>query len=35
MKRVTTKEIEEPLRAHRWYYKKMDKSRDDPEQSGF
>ncbi len=35
MKRVTRNEIEEPLRADRWYYKKMDKSRDDPEQSGF
>ncbi len=35
MKRVTTREIEEPLRADRWYYKKMDKNRDDPEQSGF
>ncbi len=35
MKRVTTNEIEEPLRADRWYYKKMDKNRDNPEQSGF
>ena len=35
MKRATTNEIDEPLRADRWYYKKMDKNRDDPEQSGF
>jgi hypothetical protein len=37
MKRVKTgnQENEEPLRADQWYYKRVDKNRDDPEQSGF
>ncbi len=33
MKRIKTgnQEIEEPLRADRWYHKRMDKNRDDPD----
>ena len=27
-------EVEEPLRADRWFYKNMEKNRDEPEQSG-
>jgi hypothetical protein len=34
MKRKKPTEEEEELRADRWYYKNMDGSRDNPEQSG-
>ncbi len=34
-RRKNHQDIEEPLRADRWFYKKMDENRDDPEQSGF
>ncbi len=34
MKRTKPTEDEQELRADRWYYKKMDKLRDNPEQSG-
>ena len=33
-KKTKPSEAEEPLRADRWYYKKMDGERDEPEQSG-
>jgi hypothetical protein len=34
MKRKKESEEEEILRADRWYYKNMDRERDNPEQSG-
>ena len=34
MKKGKPNEVPEALRADRWYYKNMDKLRDNPEQSG-